>query len=274
LRYRTNTVMTTLPFKPRRFRSTAAYYARYRVPYPEALISEVAERAGLVPGDRVLDLGCGPGMLAIAFARLGMEVVGLDPEAEMLAAARADAGKAGIEAEFIEGSSYDLGPDMGRFRLVVMGRSFHWMDRPATLARLDTLIAPDGAVVLFDDHVLSRDPDWKPLLDALSEKYVPDSAVLRKLRHEGGFQRHEAVLMESAFADLSLVGRVTSRRPEVEEILGWAYSLSVTSPEALGNKRDTFEAELRAGLAGLSPEGRFSEIVRLEALVAFRPGRA
>jgi SAM-dependent methyltransferase len=263
--------MSAIPFEPRRFRSTAAYYTRFRVPYPEALIDDVARRVGLEPGDRVLDLGCGPGMLAIAFARRGMSVLGLDPEDEMLEAARADAASAGVDVTFRQGSSYDLPAETGAFKLVVIGRAFHWMDREKTLEMLDGLLVADGAIALFDDHAVKRTPDWKPLLDRLSQAFVPDNAVLRKIRHEGGFQRHETVLLHSAFSDVSLIGRPVIRDLTADEVVGFALSLSVTSPQALGDRRDAFETDLRAGLAELSPEGRFHELVRPEALVAFRP---
>ena len=71
--------MDILPFKPRRFRSAAAYYARYRIPYPPELIARVAREANLSPGDRVLDLGCGPAMLGIALAQLGASFMAVDP---------------------------------------------------------------------------------------------------------------------------------------------------------------------------------------------------
>ena len=45
--------------------------------------------AGLEPGDAVMDLGCGPGLLAIPFAQAGMKVTAVDPEPEMLEAAGA-----------------------------------------------------------------------------------------------------------------------------------------------------------------------------------------
>lgn len=266
--------MNILPFEPRRFRSTAVYYSRFRVPYPNALIVDIAERVKLGPGDRVLDLGCGPGPLAIAFARLGMEVVGLDPEAEMLAAAAQAAREAGVSVRFEEGSSYDLGPELGHFKLVTMGRSFHWMDRPATIAALNGMVEPGGNIALFHDHRVATDPDWPEVMDKVSEKYVPEGSLLRRMRREKQWLAHESVLLNSAFSDLALIGRVMERELTVEDIIGRAYSMSVTSPEALGAKRDAFETDLRTGLAALSPDGIFTEIVRPEALIAFRPGTA
>ena len=51
--------------------------------------------AGLKPGDAVLDLGCGTGMLACAFAKAAMSVTAMDPEPAMLNQARSRAQGAG-----------------------------------------------------------------------------------------------------------------------------------------------------------------------------------
>ena len=84
-------------YEPRRFRTTVPYYARFRLNYPPALIARVLEIVGLKPGDRAMDLGCGPGLLAIPFARAGLKVTAVDPEPEMLAAAEASAREAADE---------------------------------------------------------------------------------------------------------------------------------------------------------------------------------
>ena len=131
-------------YDPRRFRTTVPYYSRYRLPYPDSLIARVTEIVGLKPGDRVMDLGCGPGLLAIPFARMGMRVVGIDPEPDMLEAARTAASEAGVELDLRTGSSFDLPTDDKLFNLIVMGRSFHWMDGSATLLALDKRVARGG----------------------------------------------------------------------------------------------------------------------------------
>jgi 2-polyprenyl-3-methyl-5-hydroxy-6-metoxy-1,4-benzoquinol methylase len=109
------------------------------------------EHLRLLDTDRLLDLGCGPGWLAIAFALLCREVVAVDLEPSMLEPARAAAAEIGVRIEFIEASSYDLGSHFGMFQIVIIGRAFHWMDRSEALRKLNTMIEPNGAIVFFND---------------------------------------------------------------------------------------------------------------------------
>jgi SAM-dependent methyltransferase len=266
--------VTTLPFEPRRFRSTAAYYARFRIPYPPALLASIAARLAIEPGDRVLDLGCGPGMLALGFARLGMTAVAMDPEPDMLAEARAGAAEAGLALELVQGSSYDLGPHLGRFRLVTMGRSFHWMDRPATLQALDRLIVPGGALALFHDRSIASGSNWRSLARELAAKYVPERQSMRALRQGPDWQPHEVPLLDSAFSALESRGEIFTQELTADDLVGRAYSMSETSLDALGDHRAAFEQEFRSGLAALPRTDRFREIVSAEAIIAFRPGEA
>ncbi len=263
--------MTVIPFEARRFRSTAAYYTRYRVPYPDELITRVAERSGLQTGERLLDLGCGPGQLGIAFTRItGAKVTGIDPEPEMLEAARADANAAGVAVDFIQGSSYDLGPSLAPLKMTVMGRSFHWMDRPATLKALDALTVDDGCVVLFGDRHIASTPDWHAAVNALSETFAPERNADRERRKGPDWVAHETVLLQSPFSKLERIGIVKERQLSADDIIGRAFSTSVTSPETLGEMAQAFESELRDALARLSPEGRFAETVEISGLIARR----
>jgi SAM-dependent methyltransferase len=257
-------------FEPHRFRSTVPYYARYRFPYPNPLIAFVAERCGLDRASHVLDLGCGPGQLAIAFARLGPTVTAIDPEPTMLSAARERAAEAGVTLNTIEGSSYDLNPALGHFRLVTMGRSFHWMDRDATLAVLDRMIEHGGAIALFNDRLIdTRGAGWRTLVERLSEEFVPARATERRERKQTQ-EPHEIVLLRSAFASLERHGVIVTHRLSADDIIGRVYSTSTTSPDSLGERRLAFEQSLREGLARLSPTGEFSAIVEVNALIARR----
>src|SRR5262249_19081597 len=149
---------------------------------------------------RVLDLGCGPGQIAVALAPHVGAVTAVDPEPEMLRIAAENAEAAGVRLKLVGGSSTDLGPAPERFHLLVIGRAFHWMDRPQTLQRLDGMIEPGGAVALLG----TRDPDlpdnaWSKPYDALIERYAADDAA-RRLRKSPAWLRHEAILLESPFS--------------------------------------------------------------------------
>ncbi|MFM8972773.1 MAG: class I SAM-dependent methyltransferase [Actinomycetota bacterium] len=72
----------------------------------EQEVGFLVEALGLGPGSRVLDVGCGPGRHAVALARRGIEVVGVDCSPDFLALARIDA--LGLPAEFVEADVRNL----------------------------------------------------------------------------------------------------------------------------------------------------------------------
>src|SRR5262245_42929138 len=182
-----------------RFHTAARHYLSGRPPYATSLIRRVVQVCDINTACRVLDLGCGPGPLALAFAPFVGEVIGIDPEPEMLRIAREEAARAGLRIEFREGSSCDLGTEPGMFHLVVIGRAFHWMDRQATLVHLDRIIEPEGAVVLFgDDHPKVPDNHWGETFERLIDRHAEaDTAIAT--RRGPGWLSHEAVLLDSPF---------------------------------------------------------------------------
>ena len=140
------------------FRSTAYYYARYRPGYPTDFFGLLQRVFHLDGTGRLLDLGCGTGQTAVPMSPMFEEVIGMDPEPEMLAEARkAVSGANASNVSLIQGASSDLPALMdglGKFRLVTMGSSFHWMDRAATLEVLSRMVeqigrASWGVSVLF-----------------------------------------------------------------------------------------------------------------------------
>src|SRR5262249_38580810 len=218
-----------MPSEPGRFHTTAGHYLRGRPPYAPALIRRVVQLCGVGAASRVLDLGCGPGPLALAFAPLVGEVVGVDPEPEMLRVAREEAARAGLRIELREGSSRELGADPGTFGLVVIGRAFHWMDRQETLLRLDRIVEPRGAVALFgDDQPKVPDNHWGETFGRLIDRYAEGDAA-RAARRAPGWLSHEAVLLGSPFAHLERISVIERRTTPVERLVDRALSLSSVS---------------------------------------------
>jgi len=262
-------------YDPHRFRTAVPFYARYRLGYPQRLIERVIDIVGLKPGDNVMDLGCGPGTLAIPFAQAGLRVTGIDPEQVMLEAARQAANEASVEIELRQGSSFDLPAGIGPFRLVTMGRSFHWMDRPATLAALDALVTRDGGVALFDDkHVRTVENMWRAKLRDLGDRYGRLESPNVAAENSSAYRRHESLFLDSPFSLLEGASVFIRRGITADDVVGLAFSLSTSTPAKLGALQAQFESELRSELSALSPEGRFTEIVEMNALIARRSQEA
>jgi hypothetical protein len=180
----------------------------------------------------------------------------------MLSAARALAAEV-ANVRFLAGSSYDLGPALGHFQLVVMGRSFHWMDRVDTLKRLDRMIEPAGAVALFHDSAPAVPANaWRKSWHDIRERYEPSAEP-----HGRGpnWIRHEAILLDSPFAHLERFGVIERRALDVETLVQRTLSMSSTSPSHVGERTSAMVAEVRSALADVR-----EEVVETSALVAWR----
>jgi SAM-dependent methyltransferase len=143
------------PFLPDRFRSAVPFYVEGRLDYPRRLIENVAGWLGISASDRVLDLGCGPGFLAIAFAELGCTSIGIDPDKAMLAAAKELAAGRGVRCEFREGSSYDLSAAFGPVKLVTTLLPLDGQGRDASRARCHHRASRRDCLVSRPPHQVS-----------------------------------------------------------------------------------------------------------------------
>ena len=113
-----------------------------------ARLDYIEARAGLT-GRRVLDVGCGGGLLAEGMARRGARVIGIDLAPESLKVARLHALEAGIDVEYREIAAETLAnTDAGGFDLVTCLEMLeHVPDPVAIVAALASLVRPGGDVI-------------------------------------------------------------------------------------------------------------------------------
>ncbi len=252
---------------PAAFRGTAPYYVAGRPPYSPRLHAVLREELGLDGTGRLVDVGCGPGVLTIELADLFSEVVGLDPEPGMLSEARRRAEARGLDnVTFVEDVAEHIGElGIGPCRAVTFGQSFHRVDRYPVADAVYDLLEPDGAIVLVGHEVEGHlRPDGPDLPDIPHDEIR--SLIASHLGHPvppdtGPVERWEVTLRNTRFGTPRLVvapGRTDLVR-DVDAVVANYFSMSYAAPPLFGARKGAFEDELRALLYRHAPEGRFWE---------------
>jgi 2-polyprenyl-6-hydroxyphenyl methylase / 3-demethylubiquinone-9 3-methyltransferase len=105
--------------------------------------------ADSLEGLRILDIGCGAGVLCEPLARLGADVVGVEPGASNIAMARRHADEAGLSIDYRCTTAEALADAGERFDIVLaMEVVEHVADARAFLARCAELVKPGGLMIL------------------------------------------------------------------------------------------------------------------------------
>jgi ubiquinone/menaquinone biosynthesis C-methylase UbiE len=125
-----------------------------------AAIQLILDAAATSADDTVLDVACGPGLVACAFARRAKQVTGIDLTPAMLEHARGLAGEQGLtNVTFEQGDVLPLPYADGSFSIVVSRFAFHHFPDPAgVLAEMRRVCRPDGGRVVVADLMASPDP--------------------------------------------------------------------------------------------------------------------
>ncbi|MBC9878597.1 class I SAM-dependent methyltransferase [Bradyrhizobium sp. INPA01-394B] len=245
-----------------RFASTASTYEHLRPPYPRAFFHSVAQKLDLSERCALIDLGTGPGLLALGFAPHVGRIVGVDPEPAMIETARRAAARAGQALTLIEGKAETLASDIGTFDIVTIGRALHWMDRDATLARLDQLVTPGGAILICASFSVTdgRNP-WLEGYNEIRRRWSP-----AKLWEEAGkgTRTHRdlpAFFRGSAFAPTDLIAVETGHMVSLQDLAQRTLTYSSSSPEALGDNVEAMLRDVEAHLASFSHDGMIAETI-------------
>ena len=245
----------------RPFATAAPHYLRGRLPYSAQLGDVMAAEIGLDGTGTLLDVGCGPGVLAVQLAPLFDTVFGIDPEPEMLAHARRHAADHDVTATWIEARAEDLATlDLPGPRLVTFGQSIHWTDRQPVLGMVHELLVSGGSVALIAPALEHGSPPDDPPAPPIPHDQI--EALLGRLLGWSPTPRvdtYEASLEQSPFGE-SHVAFAPGRSDIVrttDEVMSGYLSTSFASPDRFGDRLDTFVDEMRTLLTDVSPAGVF-----------------
>ncbi len=165
------------------FNSAAGTYHRARPAYPGALYGDLIRLAGLTPGSRLLEAGCGTGKATIPLAARGFRITCLELGPDLAAAARASL--AAFPAVDIEVASFeDWRPPAGAaFDLVFAATAWHWLDPAVRYRKAWRLLRPGGHLAFWSAlHVIpdGGDPFFHEIQDIYDEigEGMPPGTVL------------------------------------------------------------------------------------------------
>jgi len=265
----------TLQYKDT-FRGTAWYYARFREGYPEEFFNLIKREFNLSVDDRVLDLGCGTGQIAIPISAFVKEIIAMDPEPEMVFEGKNQAKIRNAQnVNWIEGGSTDLPgmkDNLGRFKLVTMGTSFHWMNREKTLDELHKLVNNDGGIAIVGNtSIWTKVPnDWEKAVKTVITKYLGEERRAGSDIYRAPLKRHEEIVRDSKFKRMETWQHHWVASSSLDEVIGNLYSTSMANPFILGDRKESFEKDLREVLLEIRPSGIFTSEGDLKAILAWK----
>lgn len=256
-----------MQYDPSQFGGSARFYLAGRPPYSARLGDVLAEHLALDGRGVLVDVGAGPGTVALALGHLFERVVVVEPDEEMLDEARRNL--AGLDADFVRATAEGL-PRLGlpEPRVVAFGQSFHRVDGVPVADAVHDLLEPRGALALIthDYHrpphgpVPHAPPVPHDAIRELVKTYLgPDLRSGARLVRDYVPERFEDTLARTRFGTAETVlapGRTDIVR-DIDGVVAGALSMSYAAPALLGDLLDDFVASLRALLARLSPSGRF-----------------
>jgi ubiquinone/menaquinone biosynthesis C-methylase UbiE len=157
------------------FDDVAAEYDRHRPAYPDELVDQACQVAGIGSGDEVLEVGCGSGQLTRGLVARGLHVTALEPGKSLIALARQNLEDAGA-VEFVNAQFEDASLPRGQFQAVFSASAFHWVDPKVSWQKAADVLVPGGTLALVSYFGLEdqRSKGDQEAVFAAMRKVAPD----------------------------------------------------------------------------------------------------
>lgn len=131
-----------------RFTNRVENYVKYRPDYPNQIIDYLSQQIDLDSDDQIADIGSGTGILSKLFLDNGNYVYGVEPNANMRAAA-IEYLSPYTNYSSVLASAEDTELETDSIDVIVVGQAFHWFERLKTKTEFKRILKPFGWVVLL-----------------------------------------------------------------------------------------------------------------------------
>jgi SAM-dependent methyltransferase len=154
------------------FDEVADLYDEVRPRYPEALVEDILELSGIPAEGRILEVGCGPGTVTVAFARRGYRMVCVEL-GQRLAALAVENCRAFPGVEIIHSSFEAWELEEHAFDLALSAEAFHWIPPEIGYPKAARALKDSGAIALI--WILRRDveTDIYRAIDKVYQEQAP-----------------------------------------------------------------------------------------------------
>ena len=204
------------------FDEVAEDYDRHRPGYPDVLVDQACEAAGIGAGDEVLEIGCGTGQLTRSLLARGLRVTAVEPGTQLIARARDQLHGLG-ETRFVHARLEDAVLPRAQYSAVFSASAIHWIDPDVSWRVAADALVDGGTLALvsyfgLDDASSAEDQQaLRAAITTIAPELAAEWPVYRDL-------------------DGTLDG-VADRRENVSEVWAWLGGYEV----ARGYASDLFE---------------------------------
>ena len=132
----------------RNFGAVAQDYAKHRAGFPDSFYVRIKAFGIGLPGQQVVDIGTGTGVLGRGFARRGCRVIGIDPDARLLEQARLLDQETSVQIEYRSGVAENLPIENHFADVITAGTCWHWFDGPVAAREVKRIGKPGAFVVI------------------------------------------------------------------------------------------------------------------------------
>ncbi len=182
--------------------SVADAYNRVRPRYPSEIIDRTIKLAQLPPQAKILELGCGPAIATVDFAKLGFSLLGLEPNREVAELAKQNCAKyPQVAIQNLAFEEWELQPD--RFDAVLVATSWHWIDSAIAYEKSAAALKAKGSLILLWNTPPQLDDETYQLVDEIYQTLAPSIPLYA--RHEGhkahqvDFLKFSQIIIDSGY---------------------------------------------------------------------------